>query len=99
MLIVEGTIDVEPAQREAFLEGRREGVLATRSEPGCIDYVFSADLIDPGRVRVFERWETTEDLGVHLGQLSNRETPEGAVPVLAMDFRQYEISSVGPLGG
>ncbi|HUZ10151.1 MAG TPA: putative quinol monooxygenase [Acidimicrobiales bacterium] len=97
MLIVEGSIDVEPEQRDAYLEGRREGVLATRSEPGCIDYVFSADLTDPGRIRVFERWESAEALGAHLGLLADRQAAEGSVAVLAADFRRYEISSVGPL--
>ena len=97
MLIVEGTIDVEPAERDAFLQGRRDGVLATRSEPGCIDYAFSADLVDPGRVRVFERWESAEALDAHLSLMAGGRAPGGSVAVLATDLRRYEINSVGPL--
>jgi quinol monooxygenase YgiN len=98
MLIVEGTIDVDPADREAFLEGRRAAVTATRSEPGCIEYAFSADLIDPGRVRVFERWASAEDLDAHLGQLGQRPATPGAVAPTTAEFRRYEIASVSDLG-
>ena len=54
MLIVAGTIDVEPTQRESFLESRREAIASTLEEPGCREYAFSPDLMVPGRVRLFE---------------------------------------------
>jgi quinol monooxygenase YgiN len=99
MLIVAGTLDVDPGQRDEFLAGRKEGVLATRSEPGCIEYVFSADLIDPGRVRIFERWESKDALAGHLAAMSQAPRPTGpGVAVLGRDLVQYEIASQGPLG-
>ena len=98
MVIVEGTIDVDPSGRDEFLAGRRDAVLATRNEPGCIEYAFSADLIDAGRIRIFERWETPEDLATHLGLLSQRPAPApGSVEMRGAEFRRYEIASMGPL--
>jgi quinol monooxygenase YgiN len=98
MVVVEGIIDVDPSQRDEFLEGRREGLLATRDEPGCIEYAFSADLIDPGRIRIFERWATPEDLDTHLGLMAQRPAPApGSVQMRGAEFRRYEIASMGPL--
>ena len=56
MLIVAGSFAVEPEQRDAFLAGRLDAMRATRDEPGCLEYVMSADPIDPSRVVLFERW-------------------------------------------
>jgi len=98
MVIVEGTIDVDPSGRDEFLAGRRDAVLATRSEPGCIEYAFSADLIDPGRIRIFERWETPEDLDTHLDRLPQQPAPApGSVEMRGGEIRRYEIASMGPL--
>jgi quinol monooxygenase YgiN len=97
MLIVAGTIDVEPGQRDEFLRSRHEAVLATRTEPGCIEYVFSADLVDPGRVRIFEMWETKDALAAHIHALTIRP-PSSAVEVLGRDLLQYEVSGSGPVG-
>jgi quinol monooxygenase YgiN len=97
MLVVAGTIDVEPAQRQAFLEGRRDAVQASRGEPGCIEYAFSADLLDPGRVRIFERWESAEHLDAHLARADGGAASD--VPILAAELLRYEIGGVGPLMG
>ena len=62
MIIVAGFIDVDAGLRGEFLEAMGETIVATRSEPGCIEYTFAADAVDPGRVRLFERWETKDNL-------------------------------------
>jgi quinol monooxygenase YgiN len=98
VIIVAGTLEVDPAQRDEFLRSRAEGVRRSRSEPGCIAYVFSADPVEPGRVCLFERWESKAALGAHLaGQQAAGPEPAG-VPVLSAEIQQYEISAVGPIG-
>src|SRR5271169_5003704 len=37
MLIVVGTLEVDPDQREAFLAGRIDGMRASRAEHGCLE--------------------------------------------------------------
>ena len=56
MLIVAGHFDVDPADRDAFLAGRVDAIRSTRTEGGCLEYVMSADPVDPARVMLFERW-------------------------------------------
>lgn len=56
MVIVSGFLHVRPAQRAAHLDTCRDVVEQARSAAGCLDFAISADLLDPGRVNVFERW-------------------------------------------
>jgi quinol monooxygenase YgiN len=60
MVIVAGHLVVDPAEREAYLEGCREVVELARRTEGCLDFSITADLVDPGRVNVYERWESQE---------------------------------------
>jgi quinol monooxygenase YgiN len=99
MLIVAGTIDVDPAQRAQFLEGREQAILAARAEAGCIEYAMGADCVDPGRVRIFEKWEDKAALAAHLDGMRRTPPPSsGGVTVLARDLMQYVIGEAGPLG-
>ena len=35
-------------------------VEAARAAPGCLDFSLSPDLLDDGRINVFEKWESVE---------------------------------------
>jgi hypothetical protein len=37
-------------------------VIAARRAQGCRDFALSPDLLDAGRINVFERWDSEEDL-------------------------------------
>src|SRR5438045_8021275 len=69
-VIVAGHIDVEPGRRDEFLAGRQEAIQKSRAEAGCIEYVFSADSSDPGRVRMFERWESIEAMRARIAGMA-----------------------------
>jgi quinol monooxygenase YgiN len=58
MVIVAGYLIVDPPQREAYLSGCEAVVQQARRTPGCLDFAITADLVDPSRVDVFERWES-----------------------------------------
>lgn len=62
MFIVAGTLYVDPARRDAYLASCVEVVRAARSAPGCVDFAVSADLVEPGRINVYERWESDKQL-------------------------------------
>jgi quinol monooxygenase YgiN len=57
MIIIAGTFDFEPADREAFLEATVELVRASNAEEGCHAYTFAADPHDAGRVWLYELWD------------------------------------------
>ncbi|KAB7745445.1 antibiotic biosynthesis monooxygenase [Nostocoides sp. F2B08] len=56
MIIVAGALFVAASAREDYLAGCRDVVERARSTDGCLDFAVSADLLDPRRVNVYERW-------------------------------------------
>lgn len=58
MIIVAGHIVVDPEARAGYLAGCVEVVRQAREAPGCLDFAVSADIDDPGRINVYERWES-----------------------------------------
>lgn len=58
MIVVAGALFVDPAGREDYLAGCRPVVEQARGTDGCVDFALSADLVDPGRINIFEQWLT-----------------------------------------
>ena len=90
-IIVSGTLHVDPAQRDAYLEARVAILEHARQAPGCLDFSLSADLLDPGRVNVYERWRSREDLLAYRAG-GGPELDDG-IPVLAADVELHHISA------
>lgn len=66
MLIVAGTARLRPDTHKEAVALAEPMAAATRAEPGCLEYRFSASLSDPTMVTVFERWESPSALEAHL---------------------------------
>jgi hypothetical protein len=54
--------DPLPRGVPACHEGCARTVEAARRAQGCLDFALSPDLLEPGRINVFERWESDDDL-------------------------------------
>ncbi|HWD24392.1 MAG TPA: antibiotic biosynthesis monooxygenase [Acidimicrobiales bacterium] len=97
MIIIAGWIEVDPKDRDAFLDSRLDAVLATRSEKGCIEYVFAADPIELGRVRVFERWESLADLEAHVALMRSGPSSRPPYALVGRELHRYTVSDSAPL--
>jgi quinol monooxygenase YgiN len=88
VIVVAGSLRVDAEARDGYLDGCREVVAAAREAPGCLDFAISADLLEPGRINVFERWESTEALERFRG-----EGPPGDQLAQLLEIRvsEYEI--------
>ena len=64
-VILAGTVRFEPSKLPAAREAMKEMMRLSRAEDGCIEYVYSEDLIEPGLVRVFEIWRDEAALHAH----------------------------------
>lgn len=99
MLIVAGTITIDPTKIDIAREAAATMMAATHAEPGNIDYAFSFDAADPATIRVFECWESRADLDNHF-TLPHMDDFQEVVPELGitgMDIKAYEVASVGPV--
>ena len=96
MVIVAGHITVEPQQRESYLAGCVSVVERTRGAAGCLDFAITAVPIDPGRVNIFERWESQAALNTARGNAPGFEQAEAMLSVSVAD---YDVADVRPLFG
>ena len=93
MIIVSGSIHVAPSRRDAFVAASLEAVVAARSAPGCLDFVVSADPVEPDRVNVYERWETDAAVEAFRGEGPG---PDLTADIVRADVARYQVSSTGP---
>jgi len=93
MIIVAGQLHLDPADRDAYLAATAVVAVQARGFHGCLDFVQAADPIDPGRINVYERWDSDADL-----EAFRASGPEGGlddVPELdGADVRRYRVSAV-----
>ena len=65
MIVIAGTLTLGVVVDESVLDPCRTMMNATHAEKGCVAYVFSADPVNDHTLRVFEQWESIEDLEAH----------------------------------
>ncbi len=63
MIVIEGSIRTADIARARPL--MLAMIAASRGEPGCIDYAYAVDLLDPNLIRVSERWASRAHLAAH----------------------------------
>jgi quinol monooxygenase YgiN len=96
MVIVAGYVAGEPRQRESYLADYAGVVERARGAAGCLDFAITADLIDPGRVNIFERWESQAAV-----ETFRRSAPRNnqCAAMLSASVAEYDITDVRHLFG
>jgi quinol monooxygenase YgiN len=94
MVIVAGYVLVDPAGRDAYLAGCVAVVEQARAAPGCLDFAITADLVDLGRVNIFERWESQAAVEAFRG--SGPSDEQGAA-IRSAAVAEYDIAGVRAL--
>ena len=94
-LIIAGTIDAEPSELDDLMPHLIEMMVATHAEPGCIDYSFTRDELVPGRVRLFEKWQSDEALAAHFASahMAAFQAAASGFSEIGRELAKYEISS------
>jgi quinol monooxygenase YgiN len=90
VVIVAGHLIVGAEDRDEYLAGCAAVVEQGRSAPGCLDFVISADLLDPRRINVFERWDTQDAVEAFRGSgPSDAQTDM----IVSASVSEYDISA------
>lgn len=90
MLIIAGYLIVNAEDRYRYVADSSSVVEQARKAPGCLDFALTADILDPARVNIYERWATDDELEAF------RETgPDdtAADRIVEAAVRKYRISS------
>ncbi len=99
MIIIAGTIDLDPEQREEALRSSRELIESTRGQPGCRAYDWSLDPEDPARIHVFELWSGQAELEAHFeGPYYKAMLASlGARGLRGADVAKYRVDATAPV--
>jgi quinol monooxygenase YgiN len=89
VIIVAGALIVDPDGRDAYLEGCVSVLEAARQAEGCLDFAVSPDLLEPGRINVYERWSSDEDL-----QRFRGSGPDGGQLATLLDIQVKEYDAL-----
>lgn len=101
VIMIAGEVDFPPENRAAALSGAKRLIALALAEPGCRHYAWSADPHNPGRVHVFEEWDSAAELQAHLdgeayrGMLAHLS----GYSILSAETRKYRCDLVEPVYG
>ncbi|MGH3553520.1 MAG: putative quinol monooxygenase [Mycobacterium sp.] len=94
MVIVAGHLVVAPVNRERYLASCVDVVEQARHAPGCLDFALTPDLLDPGRINIFERWESQAAVECFRGSGSSDEQNAS---ILAAAVAEYDVADIRSL--
>ncbi|MBA8827081.1 quinol monooxygenase YgiN [Saccharopolyspora lacisalsi] len=94
MVIVAGHLVVAPEHRESYLADCVSVVEKARRTTGCLDFAITADLVDPGRIDIFECWESQAAVKAFRGSGPSEEQDAAT---LAASVSEYDVADVRSL--
>jgi quinol monooxygenase YgiN len=89
MVIVSGHLIVAEGVRDDYLDGCADVVVQARRAPGCLDFAISADLLDPARINVLERWHSQAAVEAFRGSGTGED--QGAM-IVSASVSEYDVS-------
>lgn len=94
MIIVSGTVSLDPSNTETFLAALQPLVTATRAEAGNVSYGFYADPFEDGTYRIFEEWADQAAVDAHMGSehMAAFMGQMGDFGVTGIDLHSYQGS-------
>lgn len=96
MIIITGSVDLEPHDRKEGFRLGCEHSARSRSEPGCLSHNCYEDAEQRGRMHFFEKWESAEAVQAHFALPASR-TFIAAISGMAIDTPKIEIYSAQPV--
>lgn len=99
MIIVAGTISIDPADLEVYREVSGPMIEATLAEEGCVTYNFAQSVVDPTEIRIFEIWESKDALEAHFvaPHMATFQAALGGLKIGNRNLAIYEADKVADL--
>jgi len=98
-IIISGTIDLPPENVAAALEAAKPLIEGALTEAGCMDYDWCPDPLTPGRVRVFERWDSEAALQAHFDDhwYKDMRATLGQFGIVGAETYKYKVDIQEPV--
>lgn len=111
-VIIAGCLDLEdPSQMKEMLISARPHIEGALQEEGCIEYAWTEDHLNPGRVYVYEEWASSDalenhlrshwyaDMRAHLGQHPMKTTRRRVTKKYLVDLEEPVYDETGVARG
>ncbi len=94
MIVISGTLTLDPAKIDEFMEAAHRLEELTRAEAGCGSYGYWPSHDQPGTVLVFEEWADEDALNAHIGSAHMAEFmgAAGGFGITGLDLQRYDVS-------
>jgi len=100
MIVISDVLDVHDDDREAFVALVTETAHASRAEPGCFRYAFTADLDDGNRFHLIEIWADAAAIEGHFKTPHFREYRERLGPMrVERNMARFQAEALPPDAG
>ena len=98
-IIISGVVDIDVAQMDKAMAGAEPLIVGALTQEGCMDYDWCPDPVNPGRIRVFERWESEASLANHFNNhwYTDMRTHIGQCGITNADVLRYRIGAAEPV--
>lgn len=92
-VLINGSIEIDPAQRERALKEAAPLIEMARTEAGCLAYNWGADLSNEKLIYVYEEWASEKDLDVHFTVPSYTKMLEhlSGCGLVSADVRKFRV--------
>lgn len=90
MIIVSGALYVDETDRADYLDTCRDLISLARSAEGCLDFHLTADPVEPGRINVYEQWESVDAVEAFRG---SGPGPDLSSRIRSARVAQHEIAT------
>lgn len=98
-VIIAGTVRVPPQNLTGIRPHMDAMLMASRAEPGCVEYSYAEDVVEPGLIRVFEVWRDQAAVDAHFAT-EHMRTWRAAWPSFGVSERRllaYDVASERPI--
>ncbi len=99
MIVVAGTVRIDPTMLDAARIEMKKMLNASRAENGCIEYSYAIDVLDGALVHVFEVWRDRAALDRHF-QTPHMAQWRQSFPAIGISDRKlniYDVTSAAPI--
>lgn len=98
MLLITGTIRLPPERLDDARPAMRTMIESSRAEPGCLEYSYAEDVLDPGLLHITELWDTRTHLQAHFrsDHIAAWRSHWGDLSISERNLRLYEVGESEP---
>ncbi len=98
-VLIAGTLHIPDGRRDESLAETAPMVAETRTQEGCLHYVWAADPTSATRVYVFEKWASVATLAAHLAgpYYQSMLAALGSYGVTDVDISKYKVALEEPV--